>query len=202
MVITEQRLKSCRLCRRELPVSDFHRSRPGQFASQCKRCHSVAIRKCHFCNRFFVGKSGRKACSPLCSELLRSPTYLICNRCGQLFGPVSHIQTQILFESFCLQCGFNRQANHQKNNNESAEVHRVCFAITFKQGISGVRTHARNAVRRIAVLKGLILTMTNRFAFDGCAYLATDGGIKKNRKMRPTKICRALQIVKQYRTTS
>lgn len=92
MVITEQRLKSCRLCRRELPVSDFHRSRPGQFTSRCKRCHSIAIRKCHFCARFFVGKSGRKACSPLCSELLRAPTYLICKHCGQLFGPVSHLK--------------------------------------------------------------------------------------------------------------
>ena len=92
MVDSEQSVKTCRLCRRELPVCEFHRGRPGKFASRCKNCHTMAIRRCHFCNRFFVGKSGRKACSPLCSELLRAPTFLICKWCGQLFGPVDHLK--------------------------------------------------------------------------------------------------------------
>ena len=103
MVITEPRVKSCRLCRRELPLSDFHRSGPSKLASRCKRCHSVAIRKCHFCNRFFVGKSGRKACSPLCSQLLRAPTFLICHSCGQLFGPVSQLKRRYCSKS----CAYN-----------------------------------------------------------------------------------------------
>jgi hypothetical protein len=39
----------------------------------------------------FVGKSSRKACSHLCSELMRSPTYFVCQCCGQLFGPVDRL---------------------------------------------------------------------------------------------------------------
>jgi HNH endonuclease len=92
MVVSEQSVKTCRLYRRELPLYDFHRSRSGKFTSRCKRCHGVAIRRCHICSRPFIGKSGRKACSPLCSELLRAPTFLICKACGQLFGPVSHLK--------------------------------------------------------------------------------------------------------------
>ncbi len=91
MVSPETFVKTCRLCRRELPISEFHRSGPNNMASRCKRCHGVAIRKCRVCNQAFVGKSGKKTCSLLCNELLRSPTFLICKACNQVFGPVTHL---------------------------------------------------------------------------------------------------------------
>ena len=91
MVIAEKEVKICRLCRRELPLYDFYSSPTYGLSSRCKNCHGVAIRRCHNCGRRFVGKSGRKACSPLCRELMNSPTFLICRQCGQLFGPVDHL---------------------------------------------------------------------------------------------------------------
>jgi len=91
MVILEERVKRCRLCRRELPLCDFHRSRPNVLSSRCKKCHGLAIRTCRVCNRRFIGKSSRKACSRLCSELMRAPTFLLCAECGQLFGPVDRL---------------------------------------------------------------------------------------------------------------
>jgi len=84
-------MKSCRLCKRTLPLSEFHRSGPGKYSSRCKRCHGVALRRCSCCSRIFIGKAGRKACSRLCHDLLNSPTFLICQQCGELFGPVSHL---------------------------------------------------------------------------------------------------------------
>jgi len=92
MVVIEEGLKRCPLCRRSLPLSDFYRSRPGGLSSRCKSCHGVALRRCQVCRRPFIGKAGRKACSQLCSELLRSPTFLICRQCGRLFGPVNHLK--------------------------------------------------------------------------------------------------------------
>jgi len=82
----------CRLCRRALPFTDFHRARAGTYSSRCKKCHGLAFQLCAFCNRVFIGKSDRKAYSPLCSELIRSPTFLICQHCGHLFGPVDHLR--------------------------------------------------------------------------------------------------------------
>ena len=94
MADIEEGVKQCRLCKRVFPLNCFHRSGSSGFASRCKDCHGVAIRRCHLCLRRFVGKSGRKACSPLCSAMMRSPTFLICKHCGQLFGPVSHLKRQ------------------------------------------------------------------------------------------------------------
>jgi hypothetical protein len=94
MVQLAEGVKQCRLCRRQLPLHDFHRSRPGGLASRCKICHGVALRRCQLCRRIFIGKSGRKACSPLCSALMRAPTYLLCRQCGQVFGPVDHLRRQ------------------------------------------------------------------------------------------------------------
>ena len=91
MVVLEDGVKTCRLCGRTLPVTHFHQARPGTCTSRCKKCHGLACRRCTFCNRIFVGKSGRKTCSPLCGELIRGPTFLICQHCGQLFGPVNHL---------------------------------------------------------------------------------------------------------------
>ena len=92
MDIAQTGLKRCRFCRRELPITRFHRSGTNKLASRCKDCHGVAIRQCKFCNRLFVGKSGRKACSELCGQLLRAPTFLVCKNCGQLFGPADHLK--------------------------------------------------------------------------------------------------------------
>jgi hypothetical protein len=91
MVDCKEEIKICRLCRCALALSDFYISRPSVYSSRCKKCHGLALRKCRFCHRLFVGKPSRKACSHLCGELMRSPTYLICERCGQLFGPVDHL---------------------------------------------------------------------------------------------------------------
>lgn len=94
MVQLAESLKQCRLCRRQLPGHEFHQARPGRLTSRCKRCHGLAVRRCRFCHRIFVGKASRTACSQLCRELMRSPTFLICRRCGQLFGPVNHLDRQ------------------------------------------------------------------------------------------------------------
>ena len=40
----------------------------------------------------FIGKPGRKACSQLCSELMLAPTFLLCQKCEQVFGPVDHLK--------------------------------------------------------------------------------------------------------------
>lgn len=91
MVVTESGLKTCRLCRRSLPLDHFYESRAGVPASRCKGCHGLALLRCRFCRRIFIGKPGRKACSRLCRDLLRPPTFLLCRCCGQLFGPVKHL---------------------------------------------------------------------------------------------------------------
>jgi hypothetical protein len=91
MVNLEEGLKKCRLCRRALPLCQFHRARPNAFSSRCKQCHGVGLRKCSFCSRAFIGKSGRKSCSQLCSNLLNAPTFLLCKKCGQVYGPVDHL---------------------------------------------------------------------------------------------------------------
>jgi hypothetical protein len=92
MVITQAELKRCRCCRRELPLTSFYIARPGQSSSRCKRCHGLALRRCRVCRRIFIAKPGRKACSALCSQLMRAPTFLICRHCGQVFGPVEHLE--------------------------------------------------------------------------------------------------------------
>lgn len=94
MDVLEKELKVCLVCKRKFPLSEFYQSRPNVIASRCKKCHGLAIRRCKFCGRGFVGKSGRKACSKLCAELLRAPTYLMCRQCGELFGPVDHLSRQ------------------------------------------------------------------------------------------------------------
>jgi len=81
----------CCLCKRELPLSDFHRSRQNGFSSRCENCHGLALRRCGFCGLLFIGKPSRKACTRLCRELMRSPTFLLCGKCSQLFGPVDHL---------------------------------------------------------------------------------------------------------------
>ena len=91
MVVLEAGVKTCRQCKRVLPLRDFHRSRPSGFASRCKNCHGLALRRCRFCNRIFIGKSGRTACAHLCRELMRSPVFLLCRQCSQLFGPVDRL---------------------------------------------------------------------------------------------------------------
>lgn len=85
-------LKRCRLCRQELPISSFYKSGTRKYASRCKECHGLGIRRCQFCNRRFIGKSGRKSCSEFCGQMLRCPTFYICKNCGQLFGPISHLK--------------------------------------------------------------------------------------------------------------
>jgi hypothetical protein len=91
MVQLAEGVKHCRLCRRQLPLDEFHRSRLGGLSSRCKTCHGVALRRCRVCRRIFIGKSGRKACSQLCRDLMRAPTFLICRHCDQVFGPVDHL---------------------------------------------------------------------------------------------------------------
>lgn len=110
MVVTENSVKRCRLCRRELPLSDFYKSRPGVLSSRCKICNGLALRKCQFCNRIFIGKSGRKVCSQLCRELLRSPTFLLCRQCGHLFGPVEHLKRRYC----CKACAYAAAATGRK----------------------------------------------------------------------------------------
>ena len=92
MVSPDEGMKRCRLCKRELPLSGFYRSRPHTYAARCKHCHGISIRRCHVCRRLFIGKHGRKACSRLCSDLMRAPTFLLCKHCGQVFGPVDHLK--------------------------------------------------------------------------------------------------------------
>ena len=140
MVQPEQSVKVCRLCRRLLPISDFHRSGPRKSASRCKRCHGVAPRRCHACNRVFIGKPGRKACSRLCRDLLRSPTFLICHECGQLFGPVDHLRRRYCSKS----CAYSA-------------------ASTGRQIVRRTTTKARNAqsLLRYHVLAGNIVRPTN-----------------------------------------
>ncbi len=109
-------LKRCRFCRRELPITRFHRSGTNKLASRCKDCHGVAIRQCKFCNRLFVGKSGRKACSELCGQLLRAPTFLVCKNCGQLFGPADPLETKVLFEELQVCSGIYWKNDDSQNH--------------------------------------------------------------------------------------
>ncbi len=102
--------KTCRLCRRELFLCEFHLVRPGAYSSRCKRCHGLAIRECAVCKRLFVGKPGRKACSIACRQILRPVTFLFCQHCGQQFGPVNH-----LGQRFCSKaCAYAAAATGRK----------------------------------------------------------------------------------------
>jgi hypothetical protein len=106
MVDSRQQMNYCRCCRKTLPIEMFYRSRTGVRASRCKDCHGLGRRTCHVCHRPFVGKRGRKACSPLCRELMRAPTFYICRCCGQLFGPVKHLKRK-----YCSQgCAYKASA--------------------------------------------------------------------------------------------
>ena len=92
MVGTEERIKICIFCRREMPLSQFHKTgHGGGTTSRCKACHGIAVRRCHVCQQLFIVKAGRKTCSELCNELLRAPTYFNCKHCFRLFGPVDHL---------------------------------------------------------------------------------------------------------------
>lgn len=91
MVLSHDGLKRCNLCQRMLPAYAFYAAREGVLASRCKTCHGIRLLRCHVCHRRFVGHKGRKACSQLCHDLMRAPAYLICHHCGQLFGPVDHL---------------------------------------------------------------------------------------------------------------
>jgi len=88
-------MKRCCCCRRALPTNDFYPMGPDKLSSRCRRCHGVAVRRCRVCHRLFIGKSGRKACSTLCSQMMRAPTFLLCRHCGQVFGPVDHLKRRL-----------------------------------------------------------------------------------------------------------
>lgn len=86
-------VKRCRLCQRQLPLQEFYRTKAVCWSSRCKSCHGVGQRQCHVCQQTFVGKHGRKACSERChNEMLRPPTFLICQQCGRPFGPVDKLK--------------------------------------------------------------------------------------------------------------
>ena len=103
MVVTEDSVKRCRLCKRELPNSAFHAIGAGKLSSRCKRCHGVGLRVCLICRCIFIGKAGRKTCSELCHDLMCAPTYYNCKGCGKLFGPIDHLKRK-----FCSKrCAYN-----------------------------------------------------------------------------------------------
>lgn len=85
-------MKQCKLCKQQLPVGLFHRCGDRKYSSRCKRCHTLAYRRCHVCFRIFIGKHGRKACSRLCHDLMCPQTYLICKHCNKVFGPVDKLR--------------------------------------------------------------------------------------------------------------
>ena len=102
MVVPQDSLKSCRLCRRSLPTKAFYSTETGHLSSRCKNCHGIARRRCHVCRRIFIGKHGQKACSRLCHDLMRAPTFLLCQRCNTLLGPVSKLK-----QKYCSKrCGY------------------------------------------------------------------------------------------------
>ncbi len=110
MVLIENGIKQCRLCNRNLPTHAFYKTRPGQQSSRCKRCHGLKRHRCPSCGRIFVGKAGRTMCSSLCRALERSPTYPICEYCGDVFGPVSHLSQRYCSTS----CARHAAATGQK----------------------------------------------------------------------------------------
>lgn len=103
-------LKVCRFCQRQLPIERFYQCRPNCWTPRCKECHGLAPRQCQVCHQTFVGKPCRKECSKPCHDRMRPPTFLRCQQCEQLFGPVEHLRRR-----FCSsQCKVIAQSTGRK----------------------------------------------------------------------------------------
>lgn len=93
MVQIGQYLKDeCHYCGRELAWHEFYMDRDGKRSARCRQCHGIATRTCVVCGKQFIGKPGRKACSPECRKRMNPPTYKNCPQCGKCFGPVGHLK--------------------------------------------------------------------------------------------------------------
>jgi len=84
-------MKVCRYCDEAKPLREFYIDRRGIPSARCRKCHGLASRICAVCGTAFIGKPGTKACSSECRKAMRSPTYANCPKCGQRFGPISHL---------------------------------------------------------------------------------------------------------------
>lgn len=78
-------MKPCRLCRRDLPLSDFYMDGRGVLSARCKSCHGLEVRTCTVCSASFIGPHNRKLCSEPCRKRWRPQTELKCKACGQNF---------------------------------------------------------------------------------------------------------------------
>lgn len=83
--------KTCKRCRRELPIEQFYRVRSNTLSSRCRSCHGVEVRQCVICGADFEGRASRKLCSDRCRKACRPQTFLTCRYCGRTFGPVDHL---------------------------------------------------------------------------------------------------------------
>ena len=88
----KQKIKLCKYCGKEKPLSQFYKVRKNGFSSRCRDCHGLSERTCVICGTTFIGSSGRKACSDICHKKLRPPTYLNCNYCSKKYGPVDRLK--------------------------------------------------------------------------------------------------------------
>lgn len=82
--------KTCKHCARELPLSEFYRSR-GKYSSSCKQCHGLGVRTCRVCGNKFLGTVKKILCSDVCRKAYRPQTFKFCVHCGKLFGPLSRL---------------------------------------------------------------------------------------------------------------
>ena len=80
-------MKKCARCGRTLPLDNFYRNSLGGFSARCKGCHSVEVRTCLHCGKEFLGKHGKRVCSPECRKAHWPPTYKICSHCMKSFVP-------------------------------------------------------------------------------------------------------------------
>ena len=78
-------MKTCRLCRSDLPLSQFYRDQRGTLAARCKSCHGLGVRTCAVCFASFVGRLRHRLCSERCRRIWRPQTEVECRSCGARF---------------------------------------------------------------------------------------------------------------------